>query len=303
MKLQILCTHYKEPENIVKPLLDSIQMQEDIPPKEFGVIIVNDGDEGLLSEEFLSQYDFKIQYLVMPKGNVSKARNYALDHATAKYVMFCDCDDRFFMECAFWWLFREMKKPFQVLNSMFFEEKDGQGTPHTHDNTFVHGKVWNRQFLIDNNLRFDDELSVHEDGYFVVLAQCCADSIRYFDTAFYLWCTNESSISRQSGFVKRTWRDYIKAKDKVIDELIKRGHRDIASAVVAIFLIEAKERNLDKINMLETAKFYERHKDLLDELSKEDREQICKDASKQYKHKVNLSTAYFERLLNMRENS
>lgn len=299
MKLQILITHYRENQEIVKPLLDSIQMQKDIPFREFGVIIVNDGDEGLLSEEFLSQYDFKIQYLVMPKGNVSKARNYALDHATAKYVMFCDCDDEFLVECAFWWLFREMKKPFDVLNSMFLQQEGENGIPHEHDNTFIHGKVWNRQFLIDHNLRFDEELYVHEDGYFVTLAQSEADAIRYFDTAFYLWCQSDNSISRQKGFIQNTWKEYIKAKDKVIAELLRRDRKYVASCIVAVFLIEARERNLDKVNMLETAKFYSRHKELFDSLKPEVKEQICKDASKQYRHKVNLSTAYYERLLNM----
>lgn len=302
MKLQILITHYKEPESTIKPLLDSIQTQKDIPPKEFGVIIVNDGDEGLLSDEFLSGYDFKIKYLVMPKGNVSKARNYALDHATAKYVMFCDCDDEFLVDCAFWWIFREMKKPFKVLNSVFFQQEGEQGVPHEHDNTFIHGKVWDRQFLIDNDLRFDEELYVHEDGYFVLLAQTVAVVIRYFPHPFYLWCQSDS-ISRQKGFIQNTWREYLKAKDKVIIELLRRGKQDVAATTVAILMIEAKERNLNKINMFETAKFYEKHKELFNSIPDEEREIICKNASEQYKHKVNLSMAYFERLLNMRENS
>lgn len=297
MKLEILVTHFVESEDIVKPLLDSIAMQKDIPFREFGVIIVNDGKEGLLSDEFLSQYPFKIQYLIMEKGNVSKARNYALDHATAKYVMFCDCDDKFFIDQAFWWLFREMKKPFDILVSLFFEEKDGLGIPHDHDNTFIHGKVYNREYLIKNNIRFDEELYVHEDGYFVVLALCCTDKLRYFPTAFYLWVSREGSVARQEGFTQKTWSEYIKAKRKLINQLLARGEDEAARLTLGVFLVEAKERNLNQENMLNTAKFYREFKDLYDKLTKEDLKEIEKQTSEMHGHKTSVSTAYYERLL------
>lgn len=297
MKLQLLITRYKESEEIVKPLLDSIEEQKDIPFKEFGVIIVNDGDEGLLSEEFLSQYSYKIQYLVMPKGNVSKARNYALDHATAKYVMFCDCDDKFFVDQAFWWLFREMKKPFDVLVSLFFETQGEQGIPHERDNTFIHGKVYNRQYLIDNNIRFNEELYVHEDGYFVLLSLSCTTYLRYFDTAFYLWVTREGSVARVDGFTQKTWDEYIKAKRKIIEELISRGRRDIARFTLGCFLVEAKERNLNKENMLNTAKFYDEYRELYNELTKNELKEIEDNMSRAFGHKTSSSIVYYERLL------
>lgn len=296
MKLQILITHYKEPEEVIKPLLDSIRDQKDVPFKEIGVIIVNDGDEGLLSDKFLSQYEFKINYLIMPKGNVSKARNYALDHATAKYVMFCDCDDMFFIDEALWVIFREMKKPFQVLNAAFYEERDGKGIPHEHDNTFIHGKVWNRQYLIDNDLRFDEELSVHEDGYFVTLAQSCADTIRYYDLGIYLWCEG-NTVSRQVGYLQRTWGEYCKAKDKCIAELLKRGLVLSAKIVLGCFIIETKERNLNSSNLYLTALLYDKYRDLFNSINKQEEEAIIQGTSRTYYHKTNLNTVRFDMLL------
>ena len=51
MKLQILVPQYKETEDIIKPLLDSIEVQQNIDLKnEVGVIIVNDGTDVHLSE-------------------------------------------------------------------------------------------------------------------------------------------------------------------------------------------------------------------------------------------------------------
>ena len=112
MKLQILVTHYNESEEVVATLLDSIEMQKGIDKDEFSVIIVNDGDKVVLSPNFLEKYSFNIRYEVLPKRNVSFARNSALDIATAKYVMFCDCDDAFCVDCAFKWLFNEMEVQF-----------------------------------------------------------------------------------------------------------------------------------------------------------------------------------------------
>ena len=48
MKLQILVPQYKETEEIIRPLLDSIAIQQNVDLKsEVGVIIVNDGTDGV----------------------------------------------------------------------------------------------------------------------------------------------------------------------------------------------------------------------------------------------------------------
>ena len=45
MRLQILVPQYDETDEIVKPLLDSIALQQNIDFKDIGVIIVNDGSD------------------------------------------------------------------------------------------------------------------------------------------------------------------------------------------------------------------------------------------------------------------
>ena len=59
MKLQFLIPQYKETEDIIKSLLDSIEVQQNINLKEdIGVIIVNDGTDVHLSQEFFNRYSF-----------------------------------------------------------------------------------------------------------------------------------------------------------------------------------------------------------------------------------------------------
>ena len=63
MKLQILIPQYKETDEIIKPLLDSIAIQQNVDLKnEVGVIITNDGTDVHLSDELINSYPFKIEY-------------------------------------------------------------------------------------------------------------------------------------------------------------------------------------------------------------------------------------------------
>ena len=124
MKLQILVPQYKETDEIIKPLLDSIAIQQNVDFNEIGVIIVNDGSDVHLTDELLNSYPFKIEYYLEEHRGVSGTRNSCLDHAEADYVMFCDADDMFYNACGLWIIFRETEidKGFDSLVSVFIEE-------------------------------------------------------------------------------------------------------------------------------------------------------------------------------------
>ena len=79
-KLQILIPQYKEDESIIKSLLDSIEVQQNVNLKEdIGVIIVNDGTNTHLSQEFFDRYSFDIEYHLNEHKGVSATRNACLD--------------------------------------------------------------------------------------------------------------------------------------------------------------------------------------------------------------------------------
>ena len=123
MKLQILIPQYKETDDILKPMLDSIAIQQNVDFSDFGVIICNDGSDTFLTEEFLNSYPFGIEYYKEKHGGVSATRNACLDHAVADYVMFCDADDMFYNACGLWIIFREIDMGvFDSMTSVFIEE-------------------------------------------------------------------------------------------------------------------------------------------------------------------------------------
>ena len=60
MKLQFLIPQYRETDDIVRPLIDSIAMQQGVDFADVGAIIVNDGSDVHLDDKMLASYPFKV---------------------------------------------------------------------------------------------------------------------------------------------------------------------------------------------------------------------------------------------------
>ena len=279
MQLQFLIPQYEETDQIVKPILDSIAIQQNVDFSEIGVIICNDGSNVFLSENLLNNYPFEIEYHKEPHRGVSSTRNTALDYATADYVMFCDADDMFYSVCGLWMLFKEMEIGFDSLVSCFIEEtrvsedvslniQAGQPAMkkgdvlyinHDMDSTFVHGKVHRRQYLIEQNIRFNDSLTIHEDSFFNILAQNLSENVKYCPTPFYL-C--------------------------LVDEFIRRSRQDKAAFYCAFMIFDAyytmnkpewiNQENREYRDLTERrfSEYYIKHKSLWDSIPTPDKMMI-----------------------------
>lgn len=247
-KLQILIPQYKETEGIIKPLLDSIEVQQNVDLKnDVGVIIVNDGTDVHLSQEFFDRYSFPIEYYLNEHKGVSATRNACLDHATAEYVMFCDADDMFYNACGFYIIFREMENGgFDSLVSAFIEESRDPQTKepvyinHNMDSTFVHGKVHRRKYLLKQNIRWNDSLTIHEDSYFNCLCQRLAKELKYSQTSFYLWRWRDASVCRHDPkYILKTYNNMLDSNDALIEQFIKRGRQQDAQFFAVNMIYDA----------------------------------------------------------------
>lgn len=237
MKLEILVPQYNETEEIIKPLLDSIALQQNVDLKnEVGVIITNDGSETKLSKEFLDSYPFRIKYLEGPHKGVSASRNNCLDNATADYVMFCDADDMFYNMCGLWIIFREIDNGgFDSLTSVFVEETRMPGSKEPAyinremDSTFVHGKVHKRKYLLENNIRWNDNLTIHEDSFFNCLCQRLSPNVKYCQTPFYLWRWRDASVCRHDPkYILKTYNNMLDSNTALVEEFLKRNQLQTA---------------------------------------------------------------------------
>ena len=237
MKLQILIPQYKETDDIIKPLLDSIEVQQNVDLKnDVGIIIVNDGTDVHLSQKLFERYTFPIKYYLNDHKGVSATRNSCLDYATADYVMFCDADDMFYNACGLYIIFREIEMGgFDSLVSAFIEEgrhpqtKEPMYINHDMDSTFVHGKVHRRKFLLEQNIRWNDNLTIHEDSYFNCLCQRLAKELKYSQTSFYLWRWRDASVCRHDPkYILKTYNNMLDSNDALIEQFLDRKHKEDA---------------------------------------------------------------------------
>ena len=232
MTLQILIPQYKETDEIIKPLLDSIGLQQNVDFDEIGVIIVNDGTDVKLSDELLNSYPYKIEYYQNEHKGVSATRNACLDHAKADYIMFCDADDMFYNACGLYIVFREINElgGFDALISAFLEETrmpDDRETPvyvtREMDSTFVHGKFYRRKYLKNQKIRWNNNLTIHEDSYFNCLAQKLSNNVKYCQTPFYLWRWRDESVCRHDPkYILKTYNNMLDSNTALVQEFVRR---------------------------------------------------------------------------------
>ena len=243
-KLDILVPVYNETEAVIRPLLDSIAVQQNVDFDEIGVIVCCDGGTCSLSDAFRDGYPFDIQYFCNEHRGVSATRNACLDRSEAEYVMFCDADDMFMNACGLWMLFREMKQGFDSLASVFIEETRVNGEVtyinREMDSTFVHGKVHRRQYLTGRGIRWNEGLTIHEDSYFNILCQNLSQEVKYCPTPFYLWRWRDESVCRHDPkYMLKTYRCMLDSNDALVDEFIRRSMPDKAAFYAAFMIFDA----------------------------------------------------------------
>lgn len=250
MMLDIIVTHYKEPWDVGKKLFDSISIQECVNFDDINVILVNDGEDHALSDECFIGYPFKVNQISIKKGGVSRARNAGLDASKADWVTFCDFDDCYSSIFGLYMIFCAMNEDkYDTLWSCFTEEtKDAEGklvlVAHEHDYVFIHGKAHRRKYLVENNIRFNDRLTIHEDVFFNMLAQtvCKPERIGAIKTPIYCWRWNSNSVVRKDkydDYVLRTYDHLIRQRIALTEEFLKRGMNEQVMITIIKTVIDA----------------------------------------------------------------
>lgn len=280
MKLQILIPQYEEDDSVIKPLLDSIAIQQNVDFNEIGVIIVNDGSEVFLTKEFLESYPFQVEYHLNEHHGVSATRQAAFEYATADYVMFCDADDMFCNVCGLWIVFREMDiGVFDSLTSVFVEEtRNPLNNEVTYinremDSTFVHGKIHRRRYLIEKGIKWNPDLTIHEDSFFNIQCANLSQNVKYCPFPFYLWKWRDDSVCRHDEkYILKTYRNMIDSNSALIAEFKRKGRPDL-SAFYTVFMIfdayytmnkpewiDMDNQEYRKATELHFAKYFQTHK-------------------------------------------
>ena len=141
------------------------------------VVLVDDGSTDSsyeLCKKFL--YDSRIQLYHKDNGGVSSARNYGIEHAKGEYIFFVDSDD---------WVDLDYIKMLKINADFDFVQggcRDFESFPNimNHDELFydfanywfksavqfVWGNCYKKEIIIENQIRFDENISIGEDARF-----------------------------------------------------------------------------------------------------------------------------------------
>lgn len=209
--------------------LASVAEQELPQENEVSVYICTDGYEGEISENTFSAFRFPIHYFVRPHFGVCATRNYLFQHSFGEYVMFCDCDDMFATTDGFKKLITTAQETSaDVIGSAYIAELMHNETIVNRilrqNETRVHGKIFKRSYLEENDICFPEEMTFSGDMYFLYLAYHLTDNVIWLPDIFYTWKWRQESVTRsKEHYAVRTYRQCRKCYTLLLEDLNRRN--------------------------------------------------------------------------------
>lgn len=218
--LDIVITHYKEPYEVGKKLFQMIDLQRFINFDDIKVIVINDGGN-MLPQEELDRFGYPIEQVNIPHGGISAARNAGIEHGTNEWIMFCDFDDMFVNVYALHDILSILPaKDFDFLWTQIMVEDNVYGyeqlclSPERQKLVFVHGKVYRRKYLIDNDFKFKVGMNFQEDSLFnaTIIAKLDFHRIGQIKTPMpsYAWIRRENSVTNSGREEEATYAHFMR---------------------------------------------------------------------------------------------
>ena len=197
-------------------LLDTLCAQT---KKNFIVTLCIDGDDEDYST-IINTYrarGLKLKLLrCVENHGAGVARQYIIDNSISDYITFVDADDLVnprFVEV----LYSEAKLGnYDIVSASFIRENSkGADVFMSSDSnviTWMHGKIYKRQFLLEKDVRFREDLHLNEDAYFNMVAMHATKNKATIDEPLYIWRDYKGSVTRHDGhknWFEESYYDYI----------------------------------------------------------------------------------------------
>lgn len=255
--IDIIIPAYNAHDTIERTLY-SIAYQEIVD--KINVFIINDCSNKDYANivKFFSKF-MNIKELKLNKNSgPGVARGYGVSNSNSEYIIFIDSDDVFFDPFSVNRLYDAIcQKKCDVVISNFVEEINNSYVEHNKDTIWLHGKIYKRKFLEQNNINFNDSRANEDNGFNQLIMLCDAD-VKYIDFTTYIWCDNKKSITRNNNYsyFYDLILGYIYNISWALDEAIKRnGNKEKIgvlsfSSLVAIYcnyLVFISDKNVHKI--------------------------------------------------------
>lgn len=281
-------------ESTLRRCLDSIVNRSF---SDYELLLINDGStDG--SDAICREYAYKykqIRYFSKENGGVSSARNIGLEQSHGEYILFVDSDD-YVSENYFAAVSKAMYNTPDLL--MFGCRNFGVNTSERDTGTFyenteigtaerissamrqyLFSSLWNkafkRQLIEQNNLRFENDLSIGEDQTFIFTYAMHIKSIASIEDHLYnVDISGENSLSR-------------KARPYLTEQLMEVNRRMYAAYRSAEHSAEAASYYEAALSWVTYRSAYSCFKELLKfDYSKQQRRQEIKNICKLYRAEV-----------------
>ncbi|WP_130891113.1 glycosyltransferase [Fusobacterium ulcerans] len=204
---------------------------------DYEILLINDGstDESLkICEEFLKK-GLKAEIVTKKNEGLSSVRNLAANKAKGKYIFFIDGDDWIekntietifsnikgfdMLIFGFNWIFAEkLTVDLRFQKDEIFDKNIENEIFRNNINTAVWNKVFKREIIIKNNLKFP-ELKGAEDYLFIYEYLLRCQKVKKISISLYNYNQRENSLSNE----KKEY--YYLNTLKVYEELIKRNKK------------------------------------------------------------------------------
>ncbi|NCU29255.1 glycosyltransferase [Candidatus Saccharibacteria bacterium] len=245
------------------------------------IILINDGSTDRSAEicDLYAKRDYRVRLVSQENSGVSSARNKGLDIATGEYVMFVDSDD-FLEPFAVQELIRvaskDSRKSDIYIGGIYDYHTAGYKFSYQPHSLPLHrtfdpmedpensiyqimtkvnspfAKLYNREFIEANKLRFDEKIRICEDTLFVFQASILAKGLYITDVPVYFYrndlindysAMGTVSDSKALDFAKALEGMYTALGKKIVkSEGVSRGFRKGAVAH-ALYNLEIVEKN------------------------------------------------------------
>ena len=240
-KISVIIPLYKGHDTL-KQTLYSIAMQSIIDETE--IVIVNDFD-GINYSDILAKFDdLNIKYVTNPENRgCAGARNTGIREASNSIICFADSDDQYTSPLTLEIMYNRIKAEGADMLAGAFESEMRQDNgvaikKMERSPVWCHNKFYRRQFLLDNNLFFNENLRICEDTEFHQLLIDMGAKVAYTPFCGYLWRDNQKSVTHESLYKNKWW--FVKAATEYLRECKERGmggekvvHRTLQNLVVA----------------------------------------------------------------------
>jgi len=238
---------------------------------EILVIDNNATDKSSVIVRNFQRLDSRIRYVICKKQGVSCARNMGIEIALGEYIYFMDSDDDLKLDAlAKLYSYAKKSSAEAVVSNILYCKKDVYYPMDPSDvdvfaqneeipklfydklKTYVMYapfKFYKRQFLLDKNIRYDEDLSLGEDIIFNINVYRNASSIYYISDPLYIYMISAGGLNSKYRpnyiYLKELIADYVRGYLTDHNVMGPDYYRSLFQDVFAIFVNEMKSKNKD----------------------------------------------------------